>query len=642
MRLSVKIIGAVALAVLLVPAFSLFASEAAKPLANATHVEDSSSTAASDSLLLPEAPMPMASMQGAKPYTKGVSSYPRVEWFMGYSYVRAVPELAEGNRLVYLNGGSTSLALNFNRYFGIVGDFGGFNDSRLLLTGAGLSANDQVDKGTVFTYMGGPRLSFRYDRVTPFVQVLAGGIHASEITLSGCADNCTLLPSANALALTAGGGLDIRIRHRLALRLIQAEYMMTRFDDLNTGSTANQNDMRLSTGLVLRYGGSAPAPVTLACAASPTSVFPGDPVTLTATAGQLNPNLSVVYSWTGSGVTGSGATATVATGALAPGSYTVNCGVKEGRTGKEGLKPWETADASASFAVKAFEPPTISCSASPTTINPGDKAVITAVAVSPQNRPLTYTYSVSAGAVNGSNTTANFDSTGAPSGVITATCTVTDDKNQTATANTNLMIAPPPPPPAPPAEQVRLEARLALHSVFFPTAQPRAEHPEGGLLTSQQQTLTTLATDFKSYLTFKSDAHLTLTGHADVRGSVEYNQKLSERRVARTKQFLVEQGVPEASIDTAADGKAQELTADQVKELVQQNPDLSDAERNKVLGKLTVIVLAQNRRVDVTLSTTGQQSVRLYPFNAADSLTLLDEKSQAHKRKKAVARAFSS
>jgi outer membrane protein OmpA-like peptidoglycan-associated protein len=365
-------------------------------------------------------------------------------------------------------------------------------------------------------------------------------------------------------------------------------------------------------------------------------------VTLTATAGQLNPNLSVVYSWTGSGVTGSGATATVATGALAPGSYTVNCGVKEGRTGKEGLKPWETADASASFAVKAFEPPTISCSASPTTINPGDKAVITAVAVSPQNRPLTYTYSVSAGAVNGSNTTANFDSTGAPSGVITATCTVTDDKNQTATANTNLMIAPPPPPPAPPAEQVRLEARLALHSVFFPTAQPRAEHPEGGLLTSQQQTLTTLATDFKSYLTFKSDAHLTLTGHADVRGSVEYNQKLSERRVARTKQFLVEQGVPEASIDTAADGKAQELTADQVKELVQQNPDLSDAERNKVLGKLTVIVLAQNRRVDVTLSTTGQQSVRLYPFNAADSLTLLDEKSQAHKRKKAVARAFSS
>ena len=98
-------------------------------------------------------------------------------------------------------------------------------------------------------------------------------------------------------------------------------------------------------------------------------------------------------------------------------------------------------------------------------------------------------------------------------------------------------------------------------------------------------------------------------------------------------EFLVEQGVPDASIATEAEGKEQELTTDQVKELVEQNTDLSEANRNKVLADLTVIVLAQNRRVDVTLSTTGQQSVRLYPFNAADSLTLLDEKSQAHKRK---------
>jgi hypothetical protein len=33
--------------------------------------------------------------------------------------------------------------------------------------------------------------------------------------------------------------------------------------------------------------------------------------------------------------------------------------------------------------------------------------------------------------------------------------------------------------------------------------------------------------------------------------------------------------------------------------------------------------LANNRRVDVTLSTTGEQSVRRFPFNAKDSLTLL-------------------
>ena len=37
-------------------------------------------------------------------------------------------------------------------------------------------------------------------------------------------------------------------------------------------------------------------------------------------------------------MTGSATTATVATGSLAPGAYTVNCGVKEGKPGKEGLE----------------------------------------------------------------------------------------------------------------------------------------------------------------------------------------------------------------------------------------------------------------------------------------------------------------
>jgi outer membrane protein OmpA-like peptidoglycan-associated protein len=280
----------------------------------------------------------------------------------------------------------------------------------------------------------------------------------------------------------------------------------------------------------------------LSCSASPTSIFPGDPVTVTATAGDLNPKLTAVYTWSGDGVTGSGTTATVATGSQAAGTYTVKGEVKEGP------KPGQTADCSASYTVKAYEPPTISCSASPSTINPGDSSTVTSVGVSPQNRPLTYGYSASAGTITGSGTTASFSSTGAPTGAVGITCNVTDDKGQTATGSTSITIAPPPPPPGPTPEQVRLEARLALHSVFFPTAQPRAEHPEGGLVESQEQDLDHLATDFKSYLTFKPDAHLTLTGHADVRGSDEYNQKLSERRVARTKQFLVEQGVPEAAL----------------------------------------------------------------------------------------------
>jgi outer membrane protein OmpA-like peptidoglycan-associated protein len=187
------------------------------------------------------------------------------------------------------------------------------------------------------------------------------------------------------------------------------------------------------------------------------------------------------------------------------------------------------------------------------------------------------------------------------------------------------------------AEVKKLETRLALHSVFFPTDQPRAENPNVGLVASQQKTLTTLAADFQRYLEFKPDARLILSGHADPRGTSEYNKALSERRVVSTKQFLVEKGVPDASIETRSFGSQENLTADQVKELVAQNPDLSAADREKVLRNLAVIVLAQNRRVDVVLSTTGEQSVRQFPFNAADSLTLLDRKNPGTGKKTAAA-----
>jgi hypothetical protein len=51
---------------------------------------------------------------------------------------------------------------------------------------------------------------------------------------------------------------------------------------------------------------------------------------------------------------------------------------------------------------------------------------------------------------------------------------------------------------------------------------------------------------------------------------------------------------------------------------------LTPEERQKLFSNMQVIVLAQNRRVDVVLSTTGQQSVRRYPFNAKDALTLIN------------------
>jgi outer membrane protein OmpA-like peptidoglycan-associated protein len=170
-----------------------------------------------------------------------------------------------------------------------------------------------------------------------------------------------------------------------------------------------------------------------------------------------------------------------------------------------------------------------------------------------------------------------------------------------------------------------LEARLALHSVYFPTGQPGTKDPTAGLLPSQQQTLIGLATDFKKYRDAKPDAHLTLEGHADHRGSAAFNQALTERRVARVKSFLVEQGVPESVIDTKAFGKERNLTTEQVTQSVQQNTELTNEERKRALARINVIRMASNRRVDITLNAGGasETSVRQFPFNAADAMTLI-------------------
>jgi outer membrane protein OmpA-like peptidoglycan-associated protein len=144
------------------------------------------------------------------------------------------------------------------------------------------------------------------------------------------------------------------------------------------------------------------------------------------------------------------------------------------------------------------------------------------------------------------------------------------------------------------------------------------------LLPSEKQTLQTIAEEFKKYLTFKSDAHLVLSGYADKRGPKAYNQRLSERRAELAKRFLVEQGVPEANIDTQAFGKGNDLTADQVQQLLDQDAALSVETRQKVIRKLGNIVLAYNRRVDFTLSSTGQESAREYPFNTDDFVRLAD------------------
>jgi hypothetical protein len=375
-------------------------------------------------------------------------------------------------------------------------------------------------------------------------------------------------PEAWGVVLTAGGGMDYAtpfFHHHLAIRVFQADYQYTH-EDFRVGDRGNFNMARLSAGLVYHVGSiTPPPPVTLACSLTPTSIFPGDPVTVTATAGDVNPKSSVVYSWSGiPGLKGNGTTATLdsaATGALAPGTYTAKGEVKEGKPGKEGLKPGETADCSATFTVKAFEPPTISCSASPSTINPGDKSTITASGVSPQNRPLTYSYSAASGTVSGTGTSATFDSTGAPTGTVAITCNVSDDKGQTATAGTSVTITAPYVAPVPKTQ--------ALCSISFDKDKKRPTRVDN----EAKACLDQVALDLQN----QADAKAVVVGESDAKEKEKTAKETAAaakrkhakpvvdpaaERAVNTKEYLVtEKGIDPSRVSVAT-GSTDGLTVE--------------------------------------------------------------------------------
>jgi outer membrane protein OmpA-like peptidoglycan-associated protein len=517
-------------------------------------------------------------------------------------------------------GAGGAFAWNFNPHWALEGDIG--------INGGN---NDYLT-----TFSAGPRLMLRQEDSDIFIHAL---VSYSRLQL----DN---LNASGGVGGIIGGGIDFRITRLISWRVIEADWMPSahHYDGLFPSNLArvNAQSVRLRTGILFNMHYPESKPVGATVSVQPAEAMAGEPLTATASATGFNPKHSLTYDWSSTcgKITGNGETASIDTNGASGGSCTATVKVTDPRAKKNNV-----ASASNSFTVKEppKNPPTMSCTASPTSVQAGASVSISCTCSSPDNVPVSVSnYTASAGSISGSGNNATLNTTGSSPGKITVNASCSDQRGLNTPATTEVAIENPPPPPPPPVSpEVRaLEQRLALHSIYFPTAQPTRANPKGGLVKSQQGTLIALAADFKKYLESKPEAHLILEGHADPRGSAEYNQALSERRVERTKSFLMEQGVPAGSIETKAFGAQQQLTADQVKSSVDENPELTAGEKARILKNERTIILASNRRVDVTLSTTGQESIRQFPFNAADSLSLIGgrEKPAAAKspaRKKA-------
>src|SRR5205823_2924416 len=286
-------------------------------------------------------------------------------------------------------------------------------------------------------------------------------------------------------------------------------------------ATGRQDSFRAGTGLVLRFGIPNPPPPpnhppVAACSVSPSSIFAGSGDSVAVHVNASDPDndpLTYVYSATGGTVEGTGPEARWNSAGVAVGTYTVNAKVDDGKGGS----------ASCAVDIKVEEkpnhPPTAALSVERSPILPGARTGVTCNGSDPDNDPLAYSYATTGGQVVGSGSNVQFDATGLKPGSYSVKCSVNDGRGGTADASGNVEVKQPPEP----AQVKQLEAKLALHSIYFPTAQPSVARPMGGLLASQQVTLDALASDYKQYLAYKPDAKLILEGHADVRGARDYN-----------------------------------------------------------------------------------------------------------------------
>jgi len=538
-------------------------------------------------------------------------SNPKWDWFLGYQWMHpgtTVPLGDPNNPAPYKvpdmsKGFGTAVTYNFDPHWGGEFDFG-YNWG---------SANSET------TVSAGPRFMWRTEDANYFVHAL---LSYNRLDVSGLSNG------ANGIGAILGGGMDLPITKKVAWRLFEVDYVWAhhnyasyaapQFPDLRRPT---MEGVRLRTGIVLNFGGEEPVAPAASCSVQPSEVLVGEPMTATVAASNFNPKHSVTYSWSGNNggqITGKDTTASIDTANATPGNYTITAHVTDPK-----LKKNNEATCSANYTIKPLppkNPPTMSLSASPTNLVTGGNVNLSANCTSPDGVPVSVAnWTSSAGTVSGSGSSATLNTAGVPAGPVTLNATCTDSRGLTAQASTQVTLENPPPPPVDKA----LEAKLSLHSVYFPTAMPPVKDPGAGLIASQQRTLTELAADFQNYIQAKPDAHLILEGHADPRGSVQYNQALSERRVNRVKNFLIEHGVNANAIETKALGDQHNLTAAEVKSSVEADTQLTKEEKARTLRNMQTIILASNRRVDVRLSTTGEVSTRQFPFNAEDALTLI-------------------
>jgi hypothetical protein len=458
---------------------------------------------------------------------------PKAELFLGYQWLnpggnvpdRSVPPLAFKLPSITPGFGS-SIAYNFTGHWSLEGDYG----------------VDWNHNANVNTLSVGPKLTFRGEGVNFFLHTLLGG---ERLSPKGIA------PSLGIVAIL-GGGMDLRLWKPLTLRLFEADFQYARE---NFSAAVPPDDgplrrptyygVRLRTGLVFNFGGAPEPLVAAACSVQNAQVMVGEPVHVTVAGSNFNPKHTLTYTWASSGgkIEGKDTAATVDTNGVAGGSYTATATITDSKAKKN-----NTASCTGNFTVTEppKNPPQISCSASPTTVQAGTSSTITCTCTSPDNVPVTVGgWSATGGSISGSGNSATLSTAGANSGPITINATCTDSRGLTASASSTVTIENPPPPP-PKATKLN-----------------ECEYPNVKKPWRVDNTCKAMLDDVAGKLQQDPDAKLVVVGNA---GPKEKRKNLSAERAVDVKAYIsggeAKQNIDPSRIETRT-GNEGTMTSEQ-------------------------------------------------------------------------------
>jgi len=166
---------------------------------------------------------------------------PRAELAVAYSFLHSNAPPG-GCACFNLNGGSATLALPVKSgTFAFVGDID-FGHNNGISSGNYTLTLGTFTAGVRYRPLREPRL------FQPFAQILVGLAYANGSLVQGTAPAAS--NAGGAFAASAGGGVDLRLNQRFSLRLVEADYLATTFDN---GVNNHQNIFHIGAGLVFHF-----------------------------------------------------------------------------------------------------------------------------------------------------------------------------------------------------------------------------------------------------------------------------------------------------------------------------------------------------------------------------------------------------